>query len=128
MKLFNRLFGWEEEFTKRWMARFTRVVFILLFFYLFLSQELLYFHISKGLSYKMCKMLYENYTKLAVVCISAYAVTFVSSMAKAYFAKKNSENNDLTMNLAELDANGNGIPDDEEDLDLDTEEDFTEDV
>ena len=120
MKWFNHLFGWEEEFTKRWMARFTRVVFILLFFYLFLSQELLYFHFTRGLSYKMCKMLYDNYTKLAVVCITAYAVTFVGSMAKAYLAKRNESNNDLAFNLAELGLDGD---EDESDVDVDVDTD-----
>lgn len=124
MKWFNYLFGWEEEFTKKWMARFTKVVFVLLFFYLFLTEELLYFHFTRGLSYKMCKMLYDNYTKLAVVCITAYAVTFVGSMAKAYLAKRNSENNDLTFNLAEL---GNSSEEEEESTDdVDTEYDEDE--
>lgn len=124
MKWFNYLFGWEEEFTKRWMARFTKVVFILLFFYLFLSQELLYFHFTRGLSFKMCKMLYDNYTKLAVVCITAYAVTFVGSMAKAYLAKRNESNNDLAFNLAELGLDGD---EDESDVDVDVDTDVEDD-
>jgi len=72
----------------------------------------------------MCKMLYDNYTKLAVVCITAYAVTFVGSMAKAYLAKRNESNNDLAFNLAELGLDGD---EDESDVDVDVDTDVEDD-
>lgn len=102
-KFLSFLFSGETEFTKRWMAKFTRVVFVLLLFYIVLSQELLLFHFKLGLSREMCKMFFESYTGVVKVLITGYAVTFISSMGKAFLAKRQEEKNKLTKELAEMD-------------------------
>lgn len=100
----KNLFSYETEFTKKWMARFTIVVFVLLLFYIALSQELLLFHFKLGLSREMCKIFFEQYTGVVKVLITGYAVTFISSMGKAFFAKQQEEKNKLAKDLAELDC------------------------
>lgn len=99
-KFFQFIFLHENEYTKKWMARFTVIVFILLIFYPFLSQELLLFHFHYGLSYKMCSMLFSNYTKFAMVLITGYSVTFLGQMGKAFLAKQNEENIKLKKQLS----------------------------
>lgn len=98
-KFFESFFSHENEYTKKWMARFTVIVFILLIFYPLLSQELLLFHFHNGLSHKMCFMLFANYTKFAVVLITGYSVTFLGQMGKAFMAKQNEENIKLKKQL-----------------------------
>lgn len=101
-KWLKNLFSFESEFTKKWMARFTLVVFVLLLFYIVFGQELLFFHFKFGLSRNMCKIFFEAYTGVVKVLITGYAVTFISSMGKAFFAKQQEEKNKLTKELAEL--------------------------
>lgn len=100
-KYFTSLFTVETEFTKKWIARFTILIFMVILFYLFLSQELLLLHISKGLSNTICKMLFENYGSVVKVCITGYAVTFIGSMIKAFMAKQQEEANKVKLQLAQ---------------------------
>lgn len=113
---FKNLFSYETEFTKKWMARFTIVVFILLIFYIVFSQELLLFHFKLGLSREMCKIFFNAYTGVVKILITGYAVTFISSMGKAYLAKQQEEKNKLTKELAEMGY------EDSEDCELDEDE------
>lgn len=106
---FKSLFEVESEFTKKWMAKFTKVVFVMLIFYLFFSQELLLLHFKAGLSRQMCKVFFECYTSVTKTLVTGYAVTFISSMGKAFLAKQQAEKNKLMRDL-----NGNGIDDAEE--------------
>jgi predicted membrane protein len=110
----KNLFSYETEFTKKWIARFTIVVFILLLFYIVLSQELLLFHFKLGLSKEMCKIFFGAYTQVMKVLITGYAVTFIASMAKAFLAKQQEEKNKLTKKLAECEE----YEEDEEDVDV----------
>ena len=100
--IFKAIFSRDTEFTKKWIARFTIIVFILLLFYIVLSQELLLFHFKLGLSREMCKIFFNAYTGVVKVLITGYAVTFIASMAKAFFAKQQEEKNRLAKDLAEL--------------------------
>jgi len=100
-KYFASLFTVETEFTKKWISRFTILIFIVILFYLFLSQELVLLHISKGLSNTICKMLFENYGSVVKVCITGYAVTFIGSMIKAFMAKQQEEANKVKLQLAQ---------------------------
>lgn len=118
----REFFKGETEFTKKWMARFTRVVFVLLLFYIVFSQELLLFHFKLGLSREMCKIFFECYTGVMKVLITGYAVTFISSMGKAFLAKQQEEKNRLERDLTEM-AYENMT--DEESVDID--EDYLDD-
>lgn len=121
-KFLKFIFSKENEYTKKWMARFTIVVFILLLFYPFLSQELLLFHFKNGLSKQMCTMMFTQYTKFVCVLITGYAVTFLGQMGKAYLAKQNEENLKLQREL-----NGSINTDDENyDDEIDEDEDSDE--
>lgn len=100
--LLSSIFRKETEYTKKWMARFTVIVFTLLLFYPFLSQELLYLHLTYGLDAGLCKAFFSNYTKFVVVLITGYAVTFIGQMGKAFMAKKEEENNKLKKQLSKL--------------------------
>jgi polyferredoxin len=104
-KIFNLLFkNQEQEFTKKWISRFTLIVFILLLFYIVLSQELLYFHFTKGLSNQMCKLLFTQYSSVVKVLITGYSVTFISSMAKAFMAKQQEEANRTKIAIKQMDS------------------------
>lgn len=118
-KWLKNLFSYETEFTKKWIARFTIVVFTLLLFYIVLSQELLFFHFKLDLSTKMCKIFFSEYTEVMKVLITGYAVTFIASMAKAFLAKQQEEKNKLTKELAESeDEEDYEYEEDEEDIDI----------
>lgn len=58
-----------------------------------LSLLLLLLHIKLGLSYRMCKMMFEAYTSLCKICVSAYSVAFIGYMGKAFLAKREEEKN-----------------------------------
>lgn len=90
-KFINLVFRGETEYTKKWIARFTRVVFILLLFYPFFSQELLYFHFENGLENGIIKFMFEQYSDFAKVLITGYATVFITSMAKSFLGKQNEE-------------------------------------
>lgn len=92
-------FSIETEFTKKWIARFTILISIIMLFYVFLSQELLFLHLTKGLSKALCEMMFNNYSAVVKVCVTGYAVTFVGSMAKAFMSKQQEEANKIKLQL-----------------------------
>ena len=100
--LLKKLFNGESEFTKKWIARFTKVIFALLLFYLILSQELLFFHLTKGLSKSICQIFFSQYSAVVKVAITGYAVTFIGAMAKAFMAKQQEESNKLKLKLSSI--------------------------
>ena len=98
--LLKKLFNGESEFTKKWIARFTKVIFALLLFYIILSQELLLFHLTKGLSKSICQIFFSQYSAVVKVAITGYAVTFIG--AKAFMAKQQEESNKLKIKLSSI--------------------------
>ena len=100
--LLKKLFNGESEFTKKWIARFTKVIFALLLFYIILSQELLFFHLAKGLSKSICQIFFSQYSAVVNVAITGYAVTFIGAMAKAFMAKQQEESNKLKIKLSSI--------------------------
>lgn len=101
-KFIKYIFNHENEYTKKWMARFSCLVLFLLLFYPIFGEELLYFHIKLNLSAKQCKMFFSQYTKFAIVLITGYAVTFLGQMTKAYMAKQSEENIKLKKQLNKI--------------------------
>lgn len=83
------------EFTKKWMARFTTAVLSLLLFTIPLMLVLLVLHIKWGLSRQMCNIVIKYYISLDKVLITAYSVTFIGQMGKAFLAKREEEKNKL---------------------------------
>lgn len=90
-KFINFVFPRETEYTKKWIARFTWIVFILLLFYPFLSQELLYLHFENELENGVIKFMFEQYSDFAKVLVTGYATVFITSMAKAFLGKHEEE-------------------------------------
>lgn len=85
----------EKEYTKKWMAIFTLSVLALLLFTIPLILLLLILHIKLGLSREMCKIFVTYYLSFDKVLITAYAVTFITQMGKAFLAKREEEKNRL---------------------------------
>lgn len=89
----------KTEFTKKWIARFTVVVFVLLLFYPILCEELLYFHFRSGLSTNLIKIVFSQYTSFAKVLVTGYAVVFITQMGKAFLSKQQEEANKVKLKL-----------------------------
>ena len=104
MNKIKKFFQGENEFTKKWIARFTIVIFIVLLFLLVLAEEILFFHFTKGLSVDMSKMLFTTYASVVKVAITGYSVTFIGSMAKAFMAKQAEEANKLKLQINGLNS------------------------
>ncbi len=94
-RLFNKIFGGETEYSKRWMARVTVAVLTVFLFVIPFVLLLLVLHLHNGLSYRMCKAMITAYIALLKVTVSGYFVTFIGYMGKAFLAKKEEENNKL---------------------------------
>ena len=82
MNKIKKFFQGENEFTKKWIARFTIVIFIVLLFLLVLAEEILFFHFTKGLSFNMSKMLLTTYASVVKVAITGY-VSFAAKKKAA---------------------------------------------
>lgn len=82
-----------NEYTKKWMSRFTTVVLLLLVFIPFLYILLIALHLKCGLSRQMTDVCLKYYMSFAKVLITAYAVTFIGQMGKAFLAKREEEKN-----------------------------------
>ncbi len=105
-KVITLCFNKETEFTKKWMAKFTKIVFFLLIFYCFLSQELLIFYHFNIINIKIIIIIFNDYTKFALVLITGYAVSFIGQMGKAFLSKQNEENNKLKREIHKLKQQG----------------------
>lgn len=96
------ILGYENEYTKREMSVFSRVVLILLLFIIPVFCILYVTHMKFGLSYRMCKMFWDSYLGFAKILITGFAVTFIAQMGKAFLSKREEENNKLTKKLNEI--------------------------
>lgn len=81
----------ETEYSKRWMSRFTSAILLEILFNLILFPTLLFSHLHFGLSFRMCRLFWEKYLAFSTVCVSAYAITWVGYMGKAFLAKREEE-------------------------------------
>lgn len=124
--MWNYIKSWftiETEFTKKWIARFTILISIVILFYIILSQELLFLHIHNGLSKNICNLIFKDYGAVVKVCITGYSVTFVGSMIKAFMAKQQEEANKLKLQLSQEESETCEIePYEEEEYEGDIEE------
>lgn len=100
--IFSWVFGYDNEYTKREMALFTRIVLVLLLFIIALFGVLFIAHMKFGLSQKIMEMFWHYYLGFAKWLITAYAVTWVGQMGKAFMSKREEENIKLKRELAQL--------------------------
>lgn len=91
-KLLSDLLGiTETEYSKRWMSRFTSAVLFAVLFSILLFFTLAFCHLHFGLSFRMCQLFWNKYMTFSSLCISAYAVTWLGYMGKAFLAKREEE-------------------------------------
>lgn len=90
-RILKYISGYDNEYTKREMAIFTRVCLVLLLFSLPMFGVLVYANLKLGLTYKMSEMLFQSYMKFCGLLITAYSVAWLGQMGKAYLSKKNEE-------------------------------------
>jgi len=117
IKYIKSWFSIETEFTKKWIARFTILVSVVVLFYVVLSQELLFLHLTRGLSKSICKIFFDAYSSVVKVCITGYSVTFIGSMVKAFMAKQQEEANKTKLILQNRKKEEEEEEDEEEDED-----------
>lgn len=90
--LIGDMLGYSEtEYSKRWISRFTSAILIEILFNLILFPALLFSHLHFGLSFRMCRLFWEKYLAFSTICVSAYAITWVGYMGKAFLAKREEE-------------------------------------
>lgn len=89
------------EYSKREMSRFTSVVLFLLLFSAVMFFILLLLNIQGKLSSSVVNIFWKNYMGFCKILITGYAVSFVASLGKSLFGKKEQEANKLTIQLKE---------------------------
>ena len=89
------------EYSKREMSRFTSVVLILLLFSTIMFFILLLLNIQDKLNTSVINVFWSNYMSFCKVLITGYAVSFIASLGKSLFGKKEQESNKLTLQLKE---------------------------
>ncbi len=89
----------EQEYSKKWMSRFTTAVLFAILFSIPLFFSLIGCHLHFGLSYRMCRVFWEKYISFSEICITAYAVSWLGYMGKAFLAKREEENIKLQYTL-----------------------------
>lgn len=89
------------EYSKREMSRFTSVVLILLLFSTVMFFILLLLNIQDKLNTSVINVFWSNYMSFCKVLITGYAVSFIASLGKSLFGKKEQESNKLTLQLKE---------------------------
>ena len=89
------------EYSKREMSRFTTVVLFLLLFSAIMFFILLLLNIQDKLNTSVINVFWSNYMSFCKVLITGYAVSFIASLGKSLFGKKEQESNKLTLQLKE---------------------------
>lgn len=90
----------EQEYSKKWMSRFTTAVLFAILFSIPLFFSLTGCHLHFGLSYRMCRLFWEKYISFSGICITAYAVSWLGYMGKAFLAKREEESIKLQYTLS----------------------------
>lgn len=91
-RLAKYIVGYDSEYTKREMSLFTRVVLILLIFIIPLFFILFISHLKLGLGSKVIINIWKPYLTFARWLVTAYGVTWIGQMGKAFLAKREEEN------------------------------------
>lgn len=89
------------EYSKREMSRFTTVVLFLLLFVAVMFFILLLLSIQGKLNTSVISIFWKEYTGFCKVLITGYAVSFVASLGKSLFGKREEEANKLAIQLKE---------------------------
>ena len=105
-KAIKRIVGYENEYTKREMALFTRVVLFLLLFIPVMFFVLFVSHMDFGLAGNIVKTFWQYYLTFCRWLITAYSVAWIGQMGKAFLSKREEENNKLKKQLAEMKGDG----------------------
>lgn len=98
-RFFKALVGYDREYTKREMSLFTRVVLLLLIFIIPTFFILFIAHMKYGLGKDLVKSFWVPYLQFCRWLVTAYGVTFVGQMGKAFLAKREEEKMKLEKKL-----------------------------
>lgn len=110
-KIIDWLFSTEDEFSKKWMEKISRVLLGMVIFTIPFFVFMLWLHVSKGLSYRVYNSTLTIYAGIMKPIIVSYFVCFIGYMGKAFLSKKHEEANKLAMNGND---NNDEVLDDEE--------------
>jgi len=102
-KIIDWLFSTEDEFSKKWMEKISRVLLGMVIFTIPFFVFVLWLHVSKGLSYRVYNSTLSIYASIMKPIIVSYFVCFIGYMGKAFLSKKHEEANKLAIGNNEED-------------------------
>ena len=110
-KFFDKLFSTEDEFSKKWMEKISRVLLGMVIFTIPFFIFLLWLYIRQSISLKGYEITLSYYTGIMQPIIVSYFVCFIGYLGKAYLSKRNEEANKLSGLSEENDDPTEGIDD-----------------
>lgn len=116
-RFFDTLFSTEDEFSKKWMEKISRVLLGMVIFTIPFILLLLFLYMRENIGFKAYKTTLNIYAGIMKPIIVSYFVCFIGYMGKAYLSKRNEEANKLTDIAADF------ITEEEDDTEEDCEED-----
>ena len=121
-RLFDKLFSTEDEFSKKWMEKISRVLLGMVLCTIPFILLLLFLYMRENIGFKAYETTLKIYAGIMKPIIVSYFVCFIGYMGKAYLSKRNEEAN-KTINLS-----NESVEDIEEDVEDDDEEYIEEDI
>ena len=116
-KFFDYLFSTEDEFSKKWMEKISRVLLGMVLFTIPFILLLLFLYMRQNIGFKVYETTLKIYASIMKPIVVSYFVCFIGYMGKAYLSKRNEEANKLTDVAADF------ITEEEDSTEEDCEED-----
>lgn len=95
-KFFDYLFSTEDEFSKKWMEKISRVLLGMVLFTIPFILLLLFLYMRQNIGFKVYETTLKIYASIMKPIVVSYFVCFIGYMGKAYLSKRNEEANKLT--------------------------------
>lgn len=94
-RFFDILFSTEDEFSKKWMEKISRVLLGMVIFTIPFILLLLFLYMRENIGFKAYKTTLNIYAGIMKPIIVSYFVCFIGYMGKAYLSKRNEETNKI---------------------------------
>lgn len=94
-KFFDYLFSTEDEFSKKWMEKISRVLLGMVLFTIPFILLLLFLYMRENIGLEAYKTTLNVYAGIMKPIIVSYFVCFIGYMGKAYLSKRNEETNKI---------------------------------